>query len=44
MNGCWFTGDDFDDEEDDDGRPVEHVVNGSRGEGPSEFVTIAHLS
>ena len=38
-----LTGDDFDDEEGDDSQPIEHIVDGGGGEGPSEFVTIAHL-
>lgn len=30
-------------EQHDDGEPVEHVVNGGRGKGAPELVTIAHL-
>lgn len=43
MNELWFTSDNFDDEEDDNGSPIEHVVDSSCSKGPSEFVTVAHL-
>ena len=39
-----LTEDDFQNEEDDDGQPVEHVVHGGGGEGAPELVSVADLS
>ena len=38
-----FTCYDFQGEEDDDRKPIEHVVDSSCGERSAEFVTISHL-
>ena len=39
-----LTSDDFDDEQRDDGQPVEHVVHGGGGEGAPELISVADLS